>query len=277
MHIAAFTMMISIATAKIIKGEVADPLPNLTQVEGFPSLFGASIYAYMCQHSLPGMITPMRKKRGVFVIIGFDFGMALTLYLLLNYTSAFHFTILCDLYTLNFIMPFDSMGSVVDKTLAVVGYIIALIPVFTLGLNFPIISITLRENLKSLAELLIKLIFKKQHTKLFPWHWTVDRLLFPILVLVPSFAIAYGTWKIHLLVNITGSFPGVGVEYVIPVTLAFAGKYIITRKLNIKYENKYKSPFSYIVFLVFILLWTGISVILIITNEIIQLVNRHAH
>ena len=265
----AFTLMIAIAIAQLAQGSKAEPLPRVADFKGFPVLFGVSIYSFMCQHSLPGMITPMSKKRGVFAMVGVDFGMILAFYLLLAFTGVFRFGTLCDLYTLNFFQPFESLSSVSERALSVLGYYLALFPVFTLSTNFPIISITLRENLKSLGELLLKLTVGK--TK-FPW--LVDKLLFPILALIPPLAIAYGTSQVELLVSITGSFPGIGVQYVIPVTLAFAGKYIITRKLNIKYENKYKSPFSYIAFLVFVLLWTGISVILIVVDDIIKIVHH---
>ena len=57
----------------------------------------------------------------------------------------------------------------------------------------------------------------------------------------------------------------------IPVTLAFCGKYIIMKKLNLSYQNKYKSPFSYLVFLVFVLLWTVVSFGIIIADDIIKI------
>ena len=102
----------------------------------------------------------------------------------------------------------------------------------------------------------------------------MDRLVFPLLALIPAIAIAFGTYNVQLLVSITGSFPGIGVQYVIPATLAFAGKYMITKKLGLKYENKYKSPFSYWWVLVVVLLWTVASVALIITEDVINIIHN---
>lgn len=266
----AFGLMITIAISKLAQGNIADPIPPAATLVGFPVLFGVSIYSFMCQHSLPGMITPMRKKRGVFVLIAVDFGLILTFYLMLAYTGAFwlNYDSLEDLYTLNFFRQFLPSDMAAEKVLSILGYYLALFPVFTLSTNFPIISITLRENLKALSRVLLKRWIGDQ-----PFPWVVDRLLFPVLALILPIAIAFGTQNVELLVSITGSFPGIGVQYVIPVTLAFCGKSIIMKRLNIKYENKYKSPFSHILFLVFVLLWTVLSVLLIIADDIMKIVN----
>lgn len=265
----AFVLMISIALSNLAQGHTADPSPPAATLEGFPILFGVSIYAFMCQHSLPGMITPMRKKRGVFVMIAVDFGLILTFYLLLTYTGAFwlDYQSLNSLYTLNFFRQFLPGDRAADTVLAVLGYYLALFPVFTLSTNFPIISITLRENLKALARVLLKRWVGER-----PFHWVIDRLFFPILAIALPIAIAFGTQNVQLLVSITGSFPGIGVQYVIPVTLAFCGKYLVSKKLNFRYENKYKSPFSFIPFLVFVLLWTLLSVALITADDILKIV-----
>jgi hypothetical protein len=263
--------MISIAIAKLIQGSRADPLPHAASLAGFPVLFGVSIYSFMCQHSLPGMITPMRTKRGVFWIILLDFSFILAFYLLLAFTGSFLFTYkdLNDVYTLNFFQSYEALEPIGDRVLSVLGYYLALFPVFTLSTNFPIISITLRENLKALARIVVKpWLGEKQ----FPW--LIDRILFPFLAVVPPLGIAFATTNVEVLVSVTGSFPGIGVQYVIPATLAFAGKYIITRKLKLEYNNKYKSPFSYVWFLVIVLVWTGVSVALIIADDIMKIVNH---
>ncbi len=262
--------MVVIAVVKLIEGQHAADY-SLASISGFPNLFGVSIYSFMCQHSLPGMITPMRSKHRVFQLVLVDFVLILVFYLLLSYTGTFLFQLkdLNDLYTLNFFKQFSSVYPVGDQVLAILGYYLALFPVFTLSTNFPIISITLRENLKELAIFSLKRCHGDR-----PFHWAVNRFLFPVLALVPAIGLAFATYNLSFLVSITGSFPGIAIQYVIPATLAFCGKYIITKKLKMKYENRYKSPFSFLFFLVLILVWTGVSVALIITEDVLKLVHH---
>lgn len=261
--------MVALAIVKLAEGQSGSP--STASIAGFPTLFGVSIYSFMCQHSLPGMITPMRNKRRIFVLMFVDFALILSFYLLLSYTGAYTFPLkqLNDIYTLNFFTRFSKLVPVGDQVIAVLGYYLALFPVFTLSTNFPIISITLRENLKAL----VLILFKHCRGGEEPFHWAINRFVFPLLALVPAIALAFATTNVQLLVSVTGSFPGIGVQYVIPATLAFAGKYIITKKLNLEYKNKYKSPFSFIFFLVLVLVWTGVSVVLIVTEDVIKLVN----
>ena len=75
--------------------------------------------------------------------------------------------------------------------------------------------------------------------------------------------------------SVTGAFPGIGVQYVIPVTLAFAGKYMIKNKMGIlHYENKHKSPFSNKLLLVFVLVWTTVSICVIIIDDVLKIVHH---
>jgi hypothetical protein len=264
----AFVLMVIIAIIKLAEGGRGHP--SLARFSGFPSLFGVSIYSFMCQHSLPGMVTPMRTKKRIFHLFLVDFALILSFYLLLAYTGAFLFPTnqLNDLYTLNFFTQFSRSFSVGHQILAVLGYYLALFPVFTLSTNFPIISITLRDNLKELARILSRHWLGDR-----PFHRAVDRLAFPILALLPTIALAFGTQDLQVLVSVTGSFPGVAIQYLVPVTLAFAGKYIITKRLKVGYMNKYKSPFSFIAFLVLVLVWTVFSVILIVAEDITNIVH----
>ena len=246
--------------------------PHVAQFYGFPVLFGVSIYSFMCQHSLPGMITPMRTKKNIFILLFFEFVVILAFYLLIAYTGAFTYpyNALNDVYTLNFFVQFSRNVPVLQQVLAVLGYYLALFPVFTLSTNFPIISITLRENLKALFLQLFKRWRGEE-----PFHWALNRLFFPLLAIIPAIAIAFGTTNVQLLVSITGSFPGIGVQYIIPVTLAFAGKYVVQKKVgSMEYRNKYSSPFSNKWFLVMVVGWTVVSVCLIVADDIIKIVQH---
>ena len=263
--------MIGISIAMLAIEMPAYPLPPLARVPGFPVLFGVSIYAFMTQHCLPGMITPMTTKRGITWMILGNFTFILAFYLLLSYTAVFRFTTneLFDIYTINFFKLFELSDPIGDRVLSVLGYYIILYPIFTLTTNFPISSITLRENLKALARLIVRPWMGDK-----PFPFLLEFLLFPTIAIVPPLAIAFGTTSIEVLMSITGGFPGIWLQYMIPASLAFAGKYIITRKLKMEYKNKHESPFSHIFFLIFVIIWTITSMILIITDDVLSIVNR---
>ena len=262
----AFILMVVLAIIDMAMGDRADPLPPPARFEGFPVLFGVSIYSFMCQHSLPGMITPMRNKKRVLWMMFGDFSLILLFYLLLTYTGAFRFSNLKDLYTLNF---FNSSSA--QFTLRVfLGYFLALFPVFTLSTNFPIISITLRENLKALFRVLLRRWRGDRD-----FHFIISHIGFPLLAIVPPILIAFATTNIEALVSITGSFPGVGVQYVIPTTLAIAARSVIQKEFKTTYNNKHRSPFSHFVVFIFVGVWTVVSFVLIIVDDALKIKNGH--
>lgn len=80
-----------------------------------------------------------------FLITGF--------YLLLALTGIFAFDKIKDLYTLNFEPNHGEEAENVGILQLFLQYFLSLFPVFTLSTNFPIIAITLRNNLKTLFNL----------------------------------------------------------------------------------------------------------------------------
>jgi amino acid permease len=62
----AFVTMITLAVRKIHENASSDPPvkvdTNVFNVKGVPNFFGICIYAFMCHHSLPSIITPMKRK-----------------------------------------------------------------------------------------------------------------------------------------------------------------------------------------------------------------------
>lgn len=252
--------MISLAIRKII---IDGPVkPHAFKMSGFPELFGITIYSFMCQHSLPGMITPMRSKRWVYQLAAIDFVLVMVFYTLLAYTGVFAFTVndMQELYSLDFLVLGSNMG------LLVFGVFVAFYPVFTLVTNFPIISVTLRENLKVLFKTSLQR-WRSPESDKFPF--VVDRIVFPLLALIPPFSIAFATQQTDLLVSITGSFPGVGVQYIIPLALAFMAQRTLKKKYGI-YRNKYKSPLSHYIAFVVVLVWAIVTVIVIVVETIIN-------
>jgi len=58
----SFTSMIALASTALLngKGEGKPPIANFKRL---PNLFGISVYSFMCHHSLPRLITPLRTTR----------------------------------------------------------------------------------------------------------------------------------------------------------------------------------------------------------------------
>lgn len=251
--------MIILAVVQIAIGRNKGVSPSLANAQGLPALFGISVYSFMCHHSLPGMVTPMTTKRHLYKLLMVDFIVILVLYLLLTYTAVFRFAVLQDLYTLNFFPP----NSV---TPAVISYFIVLFPVFTLTTNFPIIAVTLRETIKELFH-----TFRKGKK----YHFLIEYLVFPLIAIVPPFAIAFGTQDEELLVAITGSLPGVGVQYIIPVFLAFVARRMAKKELG-SYNNKHRSILNNNVFVVLILIWSAICMVLVLAYQILKAVEHPA-
>eukprot|EP01133_Synstelium_polycarpum_P015855 gene15855-18841_t len=70
----AFFLMIILAIIFIAQGKGAN-LHDLVlfDIGQLPKMFGVSIYAFMCHHSLPSIITPIENKKRLSFIMGADF------------------------------------------------------------------------------------------------------------------------------------------------------------------------------------------------------------
>ena len=240
--------MIVLALVRINKQKVWRDTPA-ADLSGLPNLFGVCVYSYMCQHSIPSLITPMKNKSRVTRLFLADFAIVLVFYSLLSFTAIFAFSAddLQDLYTLNF---WGNSG-------AFVGYFLALFPVFTLSTNFPIISITLRDNLKNL--------FYREGR---PYPWLVDRIVFPVATITLPIVVAFITHNLEILVGVTGSYAGTGVQYIIPACLAYFGRKKL-KELTGYYENKHQSPFGRPVWVMFVIGWAVICIAFVTANHII--------
>lgn len=191
----------------------------------------------------------MKNKSRVTLLFITDFAVVMVFYALLSFTAIFAFSAkdLKDLYTLNF---WNSSGKFV-------GYFLALFPVFTLSTNFPIISITLRDNLKNL--------FYREGR---PYSWAVDRIVFPLATLTPPIIVAFITNNLEILVGVTGSYAGAGVQYIIPACLAYFGRKHVM-KLTGCYDNKHRSPFGRRLWIMFVVGWALVCIAFVTANHII--------
>jgi succinate dehydrogenase/fumarate reductase cytochrome b subunit len=118
-----------------------------------------------------------------------------------------------------------------------IGGFLALFPVFTLTTNYPLISITMRNNLQTLFE-----------PVQFISQWKYNRFLFSALSAVPPIAVALATDNISFLVSLTGSIAGVFIQFIFPAALVYFSRRKMRKtciEAGVEYSNPHTSPFSY--------------------------------
>ncbi|XP_060620711.2 transmembrane protein 104 isoform X1 [Anolis sagrei] len=247
----AFVIMIILALLRISKGH-GKGHPPLAQLSGIGNLFGVCIYSFMCQHSLPSLITPISKKKHVNKLVLLDYVLILGFYSLLSFTAIYCFQngTLMDMYTLNF-TNCDIVNNVFIR------YFLGLFPVFTISTNFPIIAVTLRNNWKTLF-----------HREGETYPWIVDRLVFPVITLIPPLLVAFCTHDLEKLVGITGAYAGNGIQYIIPACLAYCSRKDSRLVFGSGTLNKHLSPFRHTFWIGFVLLW-GLFCFLFVTANIV--------
>jgi len=237
----AFIVMITIALVKIVMiGSKGKPL--IVNYNGLPALFGASIYSFMCHHSLPGLIAPIKNKNNIKALLGLDYLLICLFYILLAMTGVFAFSNLEDLYTLNFI-PNSKEN---NGFLKIIEYFLALFPVFTLSASFPVIAITLRNNLQTLF---------CNRTRMYSYSGFTKRVIFPLLSISPPIIVTYFTKNITNLIGFTGSYAGTSIQYFIPAILVYFARKECKHLIGDSVENVHRSPFQSNIWIYFVLLW----------------------
>ncbi|CAK6438496.1 unnamed protein product [Pipistrellus nathusii] len=247
----AFSIMIVLALVRIGRGH-GEGHPPLADLSGVRNLFGVCVYSFMCQHSLPSLLTPVSSKRHLTGLVLLDYVLILAFYSLLSFTAIFCFRgdSLLDMYTLNF-----ARCDVVS--VAAVRFFLGLFPVFTISTNFPIIAVTLRNNWKTLF-----------HREGGTYPWVVDRVAFPTLTLVPPVLVAFCTHDLESLVGITGAYAGTGIQYVVPACLVYLCRKDARLALGPRAANRHRSPFHHSFWVGFVLLW-AFSCFLFVTANIV--------
>ncbi|XP_049668278.1 transmembrane protein 104 isoform X3 [Accipiter gentilis] len=247
----AFILMIILALIRISRGQ-AEGHPSMAQLSGIRNLFGVCVYSFMCQHSLPSLITPISKKKHVNKLVLLDYILILAFYSLLSFTAIYCFRndTLMDMYTLNF-----TNCEIIN--IAFIRYFLGLFPVFTISTNFPIIAVTLRNNWKTLF-----------HREGGTYPWVVDRIVFPAITLIPPVLVAFCTHDLESLVGITGAYAGNGIQYLIPAFLAYCSRKDTQLVFGSGTVNKHLSPFRHTFWIVFVLIW-GFSCFVFVTANIV--------
>ncbi|MGH0148070.1 UNVERIFIED_CONTAM: hypothetical protein FKN15_011996 [Acipenser sinensis] len=254
----AFIIMIILALLRIGKGQ-GEGHPPAAKMMGIPNLFGVCVYSFMCQHSLPSLITPISNKKKVSRLVLLDYILILAFYSLLSFTAIFCFnnSFLKDMYTLNFTDNCDVIN------VAFLRYFLGLFPVFTISTNFPIIAVTLCNNWKTLF-----------HREGGTYPWVVDRVVFPLITLVPPIIVAFCTHDLETLVGVTGAYAGTGIQYIIPACLVFFSRKDLGLIFGDRVLNKHRSPFHHTFWVWFILLWS-VFCLMFVTANIILTETKH--
>eukprot|EP00762_Andalucia_godoyi_P005265 ANDGO_06799.mRNA.1 Transmembrane protein 104 homolog len=262
----AFLAMIILAFIRIGEGNGAsrEDVPYF-DFSGIPKLYGVAVYAFMCHHSLPAIVDPIRQKKGIFRMFLGDFMLVYVSYIMLCFSAVYAFASekkstcgnspgepckLQQLYTLNF-------SSYQNTEIA---HFLALFPCFTLTTNFPLICITLRNNVA-------ELVFPGNPQKQQKWKG-----VFAAVCATPPILIAFGTQSVGLLVNITGSFAGVGIQYVLPALFVFFSRKMVRTSLP-GARGPFSSPFRSVNWIYFILIWSVLTIIMALYNLINTFVN----
>jgi len=231
------------------------PQPKIADFAQVPNLFGVCVYSFMCHHSLPSMITPIRDKKRVSLLLRVDYLLILGFYILLSLTAVFAFTHIPDLYTLTF-EP-SKCPNPDNPAPAFFQYFLALFPVFTLSTSFPIIGITLRNNLQTLF---------LTDGKIYPF--LIRRVLFPLLVLLPPVAVALATNQVDILVGITGSYAGSAIQYFIPVALVYCGRKEVQKRFGSVNNYSHTSPFKHVAWLIGLIIWAVACVVFVTVKHV---------
>nr|XP_005998326.1 PREDICTED: transmembrane protein 104 isoform X2 [Latimeria chalumnae] len=254
----AFVIMIILALIRISKGQ-GKGHPPVAQFSGIPNLFGVCVYSFMCQHSLPSLVTPISYKKHMNKLVLLDYVLILGFYSLLSFTAIFCFNnaFLKDMYTLNFTDNCD----VID--ISFIRYFLGLFPVFTISTNFPIIAVTLRNNWKTLF-----------HREGGTYPWIVDRIFFPLITLIPPIIVAYCTHDLETLVGITGAYAGTGIQYIVPACLVYFSRKDMRLLFGSDVINKHKSPFKHSFWVWFVLVW-AFSCFIFVTANIVLNESKH--
>eukprot|EP01102_Stenamoeba_stenopodia_P012111 TRINITY_DN3782_c0_g1_i1.p1 TRINITY_DN3782_c0_g1~~TRINITY_DN3782_c0_g1_i1.p1 ORF type:complete len:322 (+),score=56.68 TRINITY_DN3782_c0_g1_i1:123-1088(+) len=227
-----------------------------------PFLFGTSIYAFMCHHSLPSIVTPIDNKRHIFKMFFADFTLIFIVYVVLCITADYAFG--CELTSKQtkgvLTYQFIQLIPTAKKALRGLYYFLGLYPVFTLSTNYPLIAITLRNNLMFLIPWGADGDAKRQRLR---------QIVFSACAAIPPIGIAFATNNVGYLVSYTGSYAGLGIMLVVPAILVwFARRKLAQVMPNTK--NPYQSVFGHNFWVWLVLSASAIALVLITINHFIN-------
>ena len=229
-RILALLTMISIAIFRLASGHTASMIPVWGSWRQLPALFGASIYAYVCHHSLPSVIVPIDDKRGLTKMLVCDYFLAFVLYSTLCITAALAFDDIAPFYAMNFV-NLEGIPSWLSMALF-------LLPIAALMSSFPIVAVTLRETLNMVLKKYFTVLGRLTYDPTGASDDYVHVLLLTLCSLLMPVILAASVPDVTFLVSII-TLPGLGIVLIFPVLLVYFGR----NKLSGLGKNIEKSPF----------------------------------
>ena len=107
------------------------------------------------------------------------------------------------------------------------------------------------------------------------YSWCTRSCVFPLLALGPPVAVAFCTNSLELLVGITGSYAGAGIQYIVPGFLVFYARRTTKSAIGVGVKNQHSSWFRSTKWVVFVQLWAVGCVVLVTWNHIAVAVNKN--
>eukprot|EP01094_Clydonella_sp_ATCC50884_P012928 TRINITY_DN23216_c0_g1_i1.p1 TRINITY_DN23216_c0_g1~~TRINITY_DN23216_c0_g1_i1.p1 ORF type:complete len:497 (-),score=112.45 TRINITY_DN23216_c0_g1_i1:161-1651(-) len=266
----AFWTMIILALIWIFDGDGDESTVELARFKGLPSLWGTVIYCFMCHHSIPGLVSPLVDKTYVHWLMGGVYLVLVCFYSLLSMSAMFAYDpyedISCEgkeaaypcgidsVYTYNFLKYSNKF----------VSYYLTLFPVFTITTNYPLIAITLRNNM----------------LHIFSWgegsSWEHNRShVYSALAAIPSFLLACVFVDVDVLVSLTGAYAGLGIEFVIPAVLIYYSRMKMREQFpgEKPANNPYASPFQSVFFIYLMLGVAALTLVIVTLNNGVDFYN----
>eukprot|EP01130_Rhizamoeba_saxonica_P005635 TRINITY_DN2246_c0_g1_i5.p1 TRINITY_DN2246_c0_g1~~TRINITY_DN2246_c0_g1_i5.p1 ORF type:complete len:362 (-),score=35.29 TRINITY_DN2246_c0_g1_i5:49-1134(-) len=269
-NISLFGMMI-IVIIYISQGTF-EPPKYLVNFDGFPALFGVSIYSFMCHHSLPGIITPINSKKRIFRLFGGDFFTIYLTYISLCVTAVLAFGLntnptclphpgppckIQDSYIFNF----------ASYRINFIAIFLQLFPVFTLSSNFPMIAITMRNNLKKLVK--IGENWERQ---------TLLNIIYSFVCVIPAMLLAALLRNnLNKLVEINGSYCGLCIMFLFPTFIVMFARRKAHKLWGSQYVNPYRSPFKGTFWVVFMFVCSAAALSFVIYRQVVSIIDDANH
>ncbi|XP_075676151.1 transmembrane protein 104 homolog isoform X2 [Dermatophagoides pteronyssinus] len=225
----AFASMIGI-TIKIFISKQANGQPKAFNLLNLPKLFGICVYSFMCHHSVPSILTPIRNKKNLLMAVSIDYILVFAFYIIIAFTAVFAFDDINQVYTLNF--QIDKCSHNNSNPASVPGFEIFLptFPIFTLFSSYTILALTLINNMKVLVGF----------SNIIRYNCLIKYSM-PLIAIIPPLLIALFTEDVSSIIQFVGSYSGTMIQYVFPTLLVYYSRKQVQQKFLLPYiKNRTK-------------------------------------
>uniref|UniRef100_H3AS47 Amino acid transporter transmembrane domain-containing protein n=1 Tax=Latimeria chalumnae TaxID=7897 RepID=H3AS47_LATCH len=246
--------VIFVVTFDILAKGHGNGKPNMLNFEALPNLFGACLMAAASHITLPNVIPPIQEKAHLNIGIMCVFVTVASFYAMLSVTVIFTFENdkIQPVVLLNF-----SDCSIIPILFFL--YFLGLYTTFKVSAVFPLNAVTLRDNLKAMFSHL-------QCSRV----WVVERLVFPLVAIIPPVVIALATHNIEMIVGVTGSYAVTVIQFVIPPLLVYFSRKNAREMFGKDVQIGHASPFQHIFWIVLTLIFAAfiLTVVTKMANKI---------